>query len=122
MIENPIVFFICMVIIALAVLVFVHLLLAAVEVFIVLLDFLLRLLNIPFAIRGILKMWQANHSNAEAAAHVVAFVFSAVGENISLDTMKRPNEKDMTVGAKNYLRTKHVRNSAQRFVRIETSY
>jgi hypothetical protein len=56
MIENPIVFFICMVIIALAVLVFVHLLLAAVEVFIVLLDFLLRLLNIPFAIRGILKM------------------------------------------------------------------
>ena len=117
MIENPIVFFICMVIIALAVLVFVHLLLAAVEVFIVLLDFLLRLLNIPFAIRG-----QANHSNAEAAAHVVAFVFSAVGENISLDTMKRPNEKDMTVGAKNSLRTKHVRNSAQRFVRIETSY
>ena len=56
MIENPIVFFMCMVIIALAVLVFVHLLLAAVEVFIVLLDFLLRLLNIPFAIRGILKM------------------------------------------------------------------
>ena len=55
MIENPIVFFICMVIIALAVLVFVHLLLAAVEVFIVLLDFLLRLLNIPFAIRGIHK-------------------------------------------------------------------
>ena len=57
-----------------------------------------------------------------AAAHVVAFVFSAVGENISLDTMKRPNEKDMTVIAENYLRTKHVRNSAQRFVRIETSY
>lgn len=55
MIENPIVFFICMVIIALAVLVFVHLLLAAVEVFIVLLDFLLRLLNIPFAVRGVLK-------------------------------------------------------------------
>ena len=42
--------------------------------------------------------------------------------NISLDTMKRPNEKDMTVIAENYLRTKHVRNSAQRFVRIETSY
>ena len=35
--------------------------------------------------------------------------------------MKRPNEKDMTVGAKNYLRTKHVRNSAQRFERTGTS-
>ena len=55
MLENPIVFFICMVIIALAVFVFVHLLLAAVEVFTVLLDFLLRLLNIPFAVRGVLK-------------------------------------------------------------------
>ena len=56
-----------------------------------------------------------------AAAHVVAFVFSAVGENISLDTMKRPNEKDMTVIAENYLRTKHVRNSAQRFKQTGTS-
>jgi len=56
MLENPILFFICIIIIALAVFVFVHLLLAAVELFIILLDFLLRLLNIPFAIRGILKM------------------------------------------------------------------
>ena len=55
MLENPILFFICIIIIALAVFVFVHLLLAAVELFIILLDFLLRLLNIPFAIRGILK-------------------------------------------------------------------
>lgn len=55
MLENPIVFFICIIIIALAVFVFVHLLLVAVELFIILLDFLLRLLNIPFAVRGVLK-------------------------------------------------------------------
>ena len=55
MLENPIVFFICIIIIALAIFVFVHLLLAAVELFVILLDFLLWLLNIPFAVRGVLK-------------------------------------------------------------------
>lgn len=55
MLENPIAFFIGIVIIALVVFVFVHLFLAALDVFLILVNFLLRFLSIPFTIRDALR-------------------------------------------------------------------